>query len=96
MTTKKYGNEISWSVGTECVGNGPYKKDNFYEQICCFAAGEYTVSCKDSYGDGWNGGYLEINGQKYCEEWSPDGGKLQENTLTLEAPWPPPPRKIDY
>lgn len=27
----------------------------------------YTLVCIDSYGDGWHGGYVKIDGVKYCE-----------------------------
>ena len=30
------------------------------------ADGDYELICKDSYGDGWNGGYITINGKRYC------------------------------
>jgi len=79
LTTKKYAGEISWSFGT-CLSNGPYEINNFYEQECCLGAGTYTVTCKDSYGDGWNGGYLEIAGKTLC---GGNFGKLKERTLTI-------------
>ena len=32
----------------------------------------YKLHCKDTFGDGWNGGYLEIQGQIYCRDFCPD------------------------
>ena len=37
---------------------------------CCLLKGEHTLTCKDSYGDGWHGGYLEIGGKKYCKDFT--------------------------
>ena len=28
---------------------------------CCQASGTHTLTCIDSYGDGWHGGYIEIS-----------------------------------
>ena len=28
------------------------------------------MTCTDSYGDGWHGGYLEISGNQYCSQFS--------------------------
>ena len=30
---------------------------------------EFSIYCVDAYGDGWHGGYLEINGEKYCDDF---------------------------
>ena len=38
------------------------------------------MDCKCSYGDGWHGGYLEINGVRYCDDFS--SGHKQ--TVTVE------------
>ena len=40
-------------------------------QECCLPdhTNDYAITCYDSYGDGWHGGYLEINGYKYCENF---------------------------
>ena len=35
----------------------------------------------DSYGDGWHGGYLEINGQKYCEDFTTGSEKQADLTV---------------
>ena len=50
--------------------NLDHGKDNEkYEKQCCLPKCPvlYTITCKDSHGDGWHGGYIEINGKKYCE-----------------------------
>ena len=79
-TTKQYGNEVSWSLGT-CPNAQTYESNNVYTQQCCTGAGDFTLSCKDSYGDGWNGGYLEINGVKYCDDFS--SGSEKTATVTI-------------
>ena len=42
---------------------------------CCQASGTtlnprtYTLNCKDSYGDGWGGGYIKIGSTEYCKQF---------------------------
>ena len=37
--------------------------------------------CKDSYGDGWNGGYIEIQGTRYCERFTSGREKAIEISI---------------
>lgn len=67
--TQAWGNEISWTVGS-CNNDQSYAADSQYSQNCCQDEGEWPVTCTDSYGDGWHGGYLEIDGQKFCENFT--------------------------
>ena len=78
--TKIWAQEITWTIGingTESkeVSCGYYDRaydDNQeYEQDCCLPkhTDDYTITCEDSYGDGGHGGYLEINSDKYCEDF---------------------------
>lgn len=30
---------------------------------------EYVLNCFDSYGDGWNGSYMNIDGTPYCDDF---------------------------
>ena len=69
--TRSYGSETSWSIGN-CQSEQAYGNHQQYSQECCLYGGDsgiYIVTCLDSYGDGWHGGYLEVNGKKYCEEF---------------------------
>ena len=76
LTTATYGAEISWSLGSGengCSSNGQsYDNNEEYIKTCCFAAGTYTLNCTDSYGDGWHGGFIEVEGigfitmPRYC------------------------------
>ena len=50
-------------------------------QECCQAPGTYRLECKDRYSDGWHGGYLEIQGKKYCDDFL--GGHLQTVQITI-------------
>ena len=61
---------MSWSYGS-CTGRdfGKYEKPIVYQKVCSQPEGTYPVICKDTYGDGWHGGYLEIDGKKYCQEF---------------------------
>ena len=67
--TKAWGSEISWTVG-ECANNQQYASRRTYNQTCCLAEGEWPVTCSDSYGDGWHGGYLVIDGNKFCDDFT--------------------------
>ena len=67
-TTKTYGSDNSWSLGP-CTSNRSYGNNQVYEQNCCMSNGNYSLTCKDSYKDGWHGGYIEIEGNRYCESF---------------------------
>ena len=85
--TQEWGNEIGWTVGCEwkqhgcdvddCKSNGDYEDFTNYTQECCYSmeAKDFVVTCTDSYGDGWHGAYLDINGQRYCEGFT-DGDEF--------------------
>ena len=68
IVTKVWGSEISWEFGT-CSSTQEYNSNEIYTEQCCQPAGAYELVCKDSYGDGWHGGYIEIGGSKYCEDF---------------------------
>ena len=68
MVTKQYGHEVNWSFGG-CYNTRPYRSDETREQECCQEAGTYDLWCLDSYQDGWNGGYLVIEGKEYCKDF---------------------------
>ena len=63
--TSNGGNENSWTLGS-CSSNKTYDNHNQYEEECCLPHGKYELSCNDSNGDGWEGGYIQINGTSYC------------------------------
>ena len=93
LTTVKWGNEISWTLGS-CESEGGYGNNVEYTQKCCLGPGNYSLECKDSYGDGWHNGYIEVSGVKYCESFTSgyeetsqivvqDGGKYHTYHITL-------------
>ena len=90
--TKDWGHEIEWNIGgathASCENEQSYENDQEYTQQCCLPANatEFPITCKDTYGDGWHGGYLEINGETYCEDFS-DGDEFAD-TLPNETPEP--------
>ena len=61
----------------DCKSNGGYEDFTNYTQECCYSmeAEDFVVTCTDSYGDGWHGAYLAINGQRYCEGFA-DGDEF--------------------
>ena len=65
IVTSNGGYENSWSLGP-CKSNQTYENHDEYHEKCCLQYGKYELSCKDTSGDGWEGGYIEINGTKYC------------------------------
>ena len=62
-----------------------------YIKQCCLPSGTHTLKCKDAWGDGWDGGYLEINGQKYCDNFN---SNKHEVDITIGSSPPPPPPAI--
>ena len=68
IVTEAYGNENSWTFGN-CNSTQEYNSYDTYIEQCCQPMGTYQLVCADSYGDGWHGGYIEIGGSKYCEDF---------------------------
>ena len=79
LKTVYWGHEISWEllpqdpndplILSSCPPppNTHYSSGATYPHNCQLTAGnKYELYCRDSYGDGWNGGYLTIQGTKYC------------------------------
>ena len=76
--TEQWGHENSWTIGChdgscrECVSipekTGGYENHAEYTQECCLPEDQesFLVTCTDAFGDGWHGGYLEIDEEKYC------------------------------
>ena len=67
--TEEYGPEVSWDIGS-CTNKGQFMAHNSATQTCCLPTGSHKVNCKDSFGDGWSGGFLEINGKQFCKEFT--------------------------
>jgi len=86
--TKGFGHHNSWTFGN-CKSDQAYKWYSTYIAKCCQPEGAYELACKDSAGDGWNGGYIEIEGNieggytKYCENFR--AGKFQNHNVTMSG-----------
>jgi len=70
LTTFHY--ESSWTFGP-CsfyhTETSNYKNTTKYAERCCLSLGEYTLTCSNSDNVGWRGGFLEIQGHKYCHDF---------------------------
>jgi Secretion system C-terminal sorting domain len=66
VCTQLFGSEISWSLvdsdGNAVAASSGYSSWNCYNQSFCVADGCYTLNMSDSWGDGWNGGYIIVQG----------------------------------
>ena len=52
-------------MGT-CEGKQQRGNHDFRYSKCCLPPGKYTLKCKDSLGNGWEGGHVKIAGIHYC------------------------------
>ena len=83
LTTKDGASEISWSLGTACeMPVGSYEDDKEYTKTCTVLPGEYTLTCKDSGEDGWQGGFIEIQGTQYCRGFQSGFQETVQVTIT--------------
>merc|ERR1711997_883823 len=81
MGTKRWGNENSWTFGN-CASGQVYGNNQIYTEECCQPEGDYQLVCKDEYGDGWHGGFLRINGERYCKKFKNGHEKVKEVTMS--------------
>ena len=91
IVTGQHDPEVSWDIkptaggDSVCgklvsVGNNP--SGNPTE--CCFtSSGEYTITCDDGYGDGWNGYQVRFDGVEKCAGF--DSGAQRTDTFTIEV-----------
>lgn len=65
IQTGVFASEISWSISnadtTVFVAGGSYFNGNPPTQFICLPDGCYTLQLYDSFGDGWNGGSIDIS-----------------------------------
>ena len=90
LTTRDYGIEIAWSLGGDCQSdfnydgydaNYGYEDDQEHLKVCCLPPGSHILKCTDRAGDGWHGGFLTIDGKRYCEIWRGDGFEQSTNII---------------
>jgi len=81
MHTRRWGNEISWRIENSGCSGGAIRDHTSQTYDCCLPEGNFQVVCMDTWGDGWHGGYLEIDGRNYCQSF----GTGHEKRETLVA-----------
>ena len=81
ITTFDYGDESSWTLA-HCSSDESYGNNQEYSNQCCLTPGTYTLECKDSYGDGWHGGYIKVDGVKYCESYT--SGSVMTSEIIIQ------------
>ena len=81
VTTKDWGSENSWTFGS-CSSKQLYT-DNpaVYDVQCCQPLGNYKLTCKDLWGDGWHGGFIQVGGSdtKHCQDFTSGQSKEVAN-----------------
>jgi hypothetical protein len=57
--------------GSSTCSGGPYSSHATYDQNCCLREdATYELSCVDTFGDGWNGGFITVGTRAFCENTS--------------------------
>jgi hypothetical protein len=49
---------------------------------CQLEGGDYILRCIDSYGDGWHGATVTINGFNYCGDFTGETGEEPGRLMT--------------
>ena len=80
IQTTAYGDENSYQM-SKCASEQKYGNNQEYKEKCCLAPGTYTLNCKCSYGDGWHGGFIEIDGVVYCKNF------MSAPSMTVNVTW---------
>ena len=61
-----------WSLGscssTDILGHP--NLNTTYTKRCCLEPGEYILSCQSYVPHGWNGGYIELQSKRYCDDFT--------------------------
>ena len=67
MNTASFGNEVTWNINDYYTGEQICRGGNYTDYVnttsddCNLIEGEYyEYECRDSYDDGWGGGYLMV------------------------------------
>ena len=65
LFTQMWAYEISFKIDGVTITSGTLANYQTYTYSLCLAPGSHTLLLLDSYGDGWNGGYVKINNVNY-------------------------------
>jgi len=75
--TKSWAHEIQWNIkgastNVTCRNKEEFENNQVKTIMCCLPTleNEFKITCKDTYGDGWHLGHLEIMGKRYCENFT--------------------------
>jgi len=72
--TRTWAYEIDWFLSQHCQNhNNNYLNYRPYYHHCCVPDRDLQLTCTDSYGDGWHGAKLTINGKQFCHQMSAYG-----------------------
>ena len=73
------GEEVSWKLGSKMFG--PYNdiEEGTINEEVCIQQGAHKLVCNDTAGDGWHGGYIEIEKKRYCDNFT------SGNNMTIEV-----------
>lgn len=63
LTTRSWGSEISWNIDGTITNARSYGNNAQYTQEVCISSGSHTLTCSDSFGDGWHGASVDITGE---------------------------------
>jgi hypothetical protein len=85
--TGSWSGEVRWEIvdasGKALCTGGPYPRNyEKYENVCELGGGKYTVNCHDTWGDGWNGGFMRVGDTKLC---STRFGRDTSETFEIKA-----------
>ena len=83
-TSKRDANENWWKLGT-CTNKHPHLDLSTANTQCCLHPGQYTLECKDSWGDGWGGAYMTIAGKRYCDNFQTGSTETHEILIGKET-----------
>lgn len=86
-----WANEMSFELvgsGGQILCQGPHAQDRFWNGVsksfsCSCPPEEVKVHCLDSYGDGWHGGFLEIDNHQgsppaqFCADFRSGGSQVE-------------------
>merc|ERR1711871_583363 len=72
-----------WVEGGGYFGEDVCEDIDIYEEACTLEAGStYTLSCIDSWGDGWHLGTISIDGNDYCGDFQTGTSQVQDIEIT--------------
>lgn len=101
LNTQTWASEITWELsgpdGVVAVQSDPvgsYSNYQHYTKHACLPLGMVTLSMHDSFGDGWNGGTLDItapSGASFIHGASIGSGSTAASHFDVALPVPLPP-----